>query len=449
MKPERFEALVGFTRNPAIRHLTPEIEWYRSKDETILGVINVDIFDRDFHVAVLGRDMDGRYRLIENDASIPNLPKARLRLDKIARGILATGKTVFPQDDEKGKRQDLFQTITGKSLHPHFSLLRDSRHHSSAKGLIAEIIHHFVDVDGNFIEQFQTDGFNSRMWELYLFAFLNEVGLYIERSGPAPDFIVNDGVHTAAIEAVTVNPTQNTDIENIDIEKLTPERIRELTKGYMPIKFGSPLFSKLKKRYWELANVKGLPLVFAIADFHEKQSMLWSSTALGNYLYGVHHDFYFDANGQMVVTAAKIDKHVYKGKEIPSGFFFQPDTEHVSAVLFSASGTISKFNRLGKIAGFGFEDVRMIRVGMKYRHDPNSALPDGFVLEVDEDYKESWGEGVSIFHNPNARIALPDELFPGVAHHWFENGQVTSRLPEFHTYASTTWLMTSSKHLKS
>src|SRR6202165_280711 len=116
---------------------------------------------------------------------------------------------------------------------------------------------------------------------------------------------------------------------------------------FMPIKFGSPLFSKLTKQYWKLPHAIGLPLVFAIADFHDKASMTWTSTALIRYLYGVHHEFSFDKDGQLVISPSKIEKHVYKGKEIPSGFFFLPDSEHVSAVLFSASGTISKFNRLG------------------------------------------------------------------------------------------------------
>ncbi|MFA4839875.1 MAG: glycosaminoglycan attachment protein, partial [Candidatus Neomarinimicrobiota bacterium] len=59
----------------------------------------------------------------------------------------------------------------------------------------------------------------------------------------------------------------------------------------MPIRFGSPLYSKLQKRYWDLPHVTGHPLVFAIADFHDDQSMLWSSTSLIDYLYGFRYDF--------------------------------------------------------------------------------------------------------------------------------------------------------------
>lgn len=48
----------------------------------------------------------------------------------------------------------------------------------------------YEDADGNFVEQFQTTGFDARVWELYLFATLSEVGYVIDRPHPAPDFTV-------------------------------------------------------------------------------------------------------------------------------------------------------------------------------------------------------------------------------------------------------------------
>ncbi|MCG8450861.1 MAG: hypothetical protein MI725_14945, partial [Pirellulales bacterium] len=114
---------------------------------------------------------------------------------------------------------------------------------------------------------------------------------------------------------------------------------------------GSALFSKLQKQYWNLPHVTGKPLVFAIADFHDDQSMLWTATALHEYLYGVRHESHHGESGELVVDPIQILTHKVGEKEVPSGFFFQPDTENVSAVLFSASGTISKFNRLGRQAG--------------------------------------------------------------------------------------------------
>ena len=37
---------------------------------------------------------------------------------------------------------------------------------------------------------------------------------------------------------------------------------------------------------------------------------------------------------------------------MPSGFFDEPGAANVSAVIFSNAGTLSKFDRMGIIAGF-------------------------------------------------------------------------------------------------
>src|SRR3990172_2500022 len=106
--------------------------------------------------------------------------------------------------------------------------------------------------------------------------------------------------------------------------------------------------------------------------------MLWTSTSLINYLYGVRHEFSYDDSGKMIISPKKIDSHKVGDKEIPSGFFFQPLAENVSAVLFSASGTISKFNRIGRQAGFKAPNVTMIRKGTFHDHNPNAVIPKEF-----------------------------------------------------------------------
>jgi hypothetical protein len=168
------------------------------------------------------------------------------------------------------------------------------------------------------------------------------------------------------------------------------------------------------------------------------QDQLWSSTALENYLYGVRHEHHYE-DGNLVIDPITIEKHIKPdGTKIPSGYFFQPDAEHISAVLFSASGTISKFNRLGRQAGFGSPNVRMFRMGTCYDNDPNASMPKIFKYEVTEDSQETWGEGVSMFHNPNAVHPVPEELFPSIAHHRFENELIVSKIPDFHPFASQT-----------
>lgn len=447
---ERFEALVAYTRSPAAAYVSRELEWFSDNDERVLGVLLLDTIDNDFAYVVLGRDEHRRFRAIEEGASLESIEIAREKLHREIEKQSATGNAIFPQGDGEKEPIDLFKpTRPTHELNPGFVKLLTSEGFSPARGIIDEIMPAFVDIDGNFVDQFQTVGFDSRIWELYLFAYIHEEQLFLDRGFHAPDFVVAKYGKTVCVEAVTVNPTagaqQEREVENVGSPQ-SPEEIRELLNGYMPIKWGSPLYSKLQKRYWALPHVTGKPLVLAIADFHDSMSMLWSSTALFEYLYGVRHDFHLDENGQLIISPLPIDVHSHGEKKIPSGFFLQPDANNISAVLFSSSATISKFNRMGKLAGFGSREVKMIRWGFCYKHDPNSALPGTFVVEVDpRNYHETWGEGLSMFHNPNALYPVPEELFSSIAHHKFKNGQIVSHIPEFHPFASVTLIGTEKK----
>jgi hypothetical protein len=265
----------------------------------------------------------------------------------------------------------------------------------------------------------------------------------VTRPKPAPDFHANWGNAEAFIEAVIVansGAMAGTEEAAIAESPKSPSDIHRLTRDYMPIRYGSPLFSKLQKRYWTQPHVAGKPLVFAVADFHAKQSMTWSSTALLRYLYGVSHKFHHDEHGKLIISPLRVETHNVGGKSVPSGYFFQENAEHVSAVAFSAIGTISKFNRMGYAAGFGAPNTYLLRFGTRHVHDDNVSLPAKFAYVVrDGEISEDWRQGLSIFHNPCAVNPLGADAFPGCAHHWFKsNGQIASVLPDFHPYQSTT-----------
>lgn len=443
MDLKRFSALIGQSRSPGAAFFTREIGWFANQDETVLGVVLIDIYDKDFTAILLGRDAIGRYRWIDQKVSmeIPQTAHAWL-IDKITT-VTLSGKKVFEQGDEEREAMDIFTPIKAEEkLQPYFQILSKEQSHMAARGIIREMMPHYVDIDGNFIEQFQTTGFDARMWELYLYAYLVEEGLLFDRTHYAPDFIVQKYGHTVAIEATIVGRRGGlTEPDLKRFPEITQEQILEKTRNEMPIKFGSPLFSKLQKKYWELEHVAEKPLVIAIADFHDNQSMLWTSTALTNYLYGVHHDHHYDESGKLVITTQKINKHIVGNKEIPSGFFFQPSAENISAIMFSASGTISKFNRMGKQAGFGDSNIKLFRTGTMHDHDPNASLPKFFTYEVDENCEEVWAEGMNMFHNPNALHPVPEELFPSIAHHYFEDDMIVSNLPEVHVYSSMTMIL--------
>jgi hypothetical protein len=300
---------------------------------------------------------------------------------------------------------------------------------------------YFVDIDGNFIEQFQTTGFDSRVWELYLFSYFIEDSFIMDRTHNRPDFILSKFGQKAAVEAVIVGRKGNNQAyihlkPDEYFKKLLSEK--EDMDG-MAIKFGSPLLTKLNKKYWELDYLRGIPFIIAIADFHEDYAMTWSFNSLITYLYGYEHDSYHDEKGNLVIKPQKIQTHIHGEKKIPSGYFEQPGTESISAVLFSSSGTISKFSRMGIQAGFAVKGIKTFRYGMSYKHDPNSSLPNMFSYEVTENSNETWAEGLDLFHNPHANLPINPDIFPTIAHHFLKSdGNIESLIPEFHPYAYIT-----------
>lgn len=441
---KRFNALAAHTRSPSAAYSSRELDWFANDTETLLATLLLDTTDHDYVGIILGRDEVGCFRCIDCEASIPTQEEAAAWIERAINWHGRDGQKTFSQGTKNQKRDPLdpFAPVAPPDkLHPSFVHLCRNKAFAPARRQIAEIMPHYQDVDGNFVEQFQTTGFDARLWELYLNSYLVEEQLFVDRQYQSPDFLVTKYGKSVAIEATIVGRRPDKPVLYLNAETSLPDDREELLRRHeheIPIRFGSPLFSKLQKRYWELDHVTGLPLIFAIADFHDDQSMLWTQTALLTYLYGVSHDFHHTEHGQLVITPLKIERHKVGNKEIPSGFFFQAEAEHVSAVLFSASGTISKFNRLGRQAGFKEPGVVMIRSGTHHNPDPNAHLPLMFQYVVDENSDETWAEGLSMFHNPKALQPVPEELFPTIAHHRFREGQIVSHLPDFHPYTSVT-----------
>lgn len=430
---ERFDALCR-VKLPSADLVVDEVEWFSDDDERVLGIVVLDNTDEDWSWMVLGRDEAGLFRAIDLGVSIATREEARKLLMAKLLEHSATGESLFPQGDVERDSMDLFKpAVSTASLHENFRILASGVHHSSAREMLRELARAFVDVDGNFLKDFQTTGFNARLWELYLHAFLYEQRFGITRDFDRPDFCTEKDGFPVGIEAATVNPTAGEKFPNPenDVE------LKVLRENFMPIKFGSALFSKLKKRYWDLQHMRNKPLVFAIHDFCGNDSMTWSAPAIEEYLFGLRATWHKDASGKLQITENAIAEHRWGDKVIPSGFFNQPDTEHVSAVLFSNSATLSKFNRMGKLAGFGSPDVKMIRIGVKHNFDPNATEPIHFTAEVEPGkYSERWTEGVRIFHNPRALLPIPPGVFTQCAHHFLEEGRRVAMLPDGFIHSS-------------
>lgn len=419
----RFEALC-FMRRPTIKFYAEEREWYSDQDENVLGIVLLDKIDHDWSYVVLGRDELARFSAIHQDVSYPTVDKAREALHTQMLEYGLAGETVFPQGLDH-KRQKIFQLFHPiqpiEKQHPDFVFLSKATGYSCAKGILAEIAYTFEDPDGNYIEQFQGNGFDARLWELYLYAALHENDFNINRKFHAPDYLCEkDGV-PLVIEATTVNPTQDGEVVKED-----PDGVE--ISNYMAIKFANALYTKLQKRYWELDHVKGMPLILAVADFRKPEGIYYSAKVLQEYLYGQRQS----REGDTYVYTP-IQEHVYRERRKPSGFFALPDSENISAVLFSDGGTISKFHRMGKLAGFGDQEVKMLRVGHRYETSMSPGATEFRVMVDPPGYTETWSEGIYVFHNPRAKYPLAPELFPDAGHVFSTNGQyaitVSDRFP--------------------
>lgn len=254
----RFEAL-SYARVPYVKMISDEIEWYSNENNAVLGTILADNIDNDYVAMVMGRDEAGVFRFIDMCHSIESIEEARSTLIEKMELHSKDGAEEFPQGVITRKKHLIFKPIVKeKVMLEDFKQLTQNELFSPAKELISEIAYSFEDPDGNYIEQFQSTDFNSRMWELYLYALFHELNFTINRDFNAPDYVIEKGTSRVCVEAVTVNPSQHKDNEP---EPTTNEEIAALLKDYMPIKYGSPLFSKLKKKYWEKDHVKGNPLL--------------------------------------------------------------------------------------------------------------------------------------------------------------------------------------------
>ena len=429
-----------YARAPFIRYGWEEIYYYESFNRKLLSSVVLNLTDMDFGFVILGRDKRKMFRAIEvSQEFYKSRQVAASELEKAIIKYEYDGLLIYEQGDEQKPTYEILSPKAAvEKLHVYFKALISEERFEAARNLINEIVHTYVDLDGNYIKSFQTTGFDARLWELYLYVFLHSSGFKIDTKYQAPDYCVSYFDMELTIEAVTVNSNPEFD------EKKGPESLKEtheLSLDYMPIKFGSSLYSKLKKKYWEQDHVKNRPFIIAIHDYHLPAaggipgSMTWSRSALIDYLYGYRMKVTVTEDGKLTQhvidtgtgikpVLEKIDTHIWKGKTIPSGFFSLPDSENVSAVLFSNNATITTFNRMGKLAGLGSANYKMMRTAQMYDPNPYSGTPIIKLLDVDDPgYEEGWADGLTMYHNPDAKHPVDPNSFPDISHMFFDKGK--------------------------
>lgn len=408
--------------------------WFATPSERVLGLLTWDRQDYDFGWVALARDARGRFRAMDMNASRPSAEAAQAELTAAMIRLEREPDEAFHQGDEETPAIDFFEPRAPRDRwHPSFRLLVEDARYSPARELIAAMMRYHEDVDGNFVQQFQTVAFDARIWELYLFALFTELGFARDTEAQVPDFVLDS--LSGGLASRRPRPTRPRTSQSRPRGRPRGPRA---TLNYTPIKLSRALRAKLRRRppYWEAPGMADRPFLLAIQDFHSPGFMRTIIPAATELTFGVRHSL---VDGRRVI--ARIGEHRYGDAVQPSALFFQTGVENLSAVLVNPQGTLVKFNRLGFIAGFGDHRVRMRRTGLR-RYDDNLAdpRPRPFTDEVHAPgYAETWVEGAVVLHNPNALRPLDPELLVGATHEFLQpDGTIMSLLPNNPPYASQT-----------
>jgi hypothetical protein len=326
------------------------------------------------------------------------------------------------QYPENSMSQKLFEArVPEAQQNLAYRSMRERAVDTPARDELENVYAGFIDVDGDFVLKFQTDAFEARLFELFLFALFRDWGFHRDGTHSRPDLVLaREGVELS-VEAVTANPSQGApaavqpprigeDFEALvsHILRSAAEKQRSITAGELRNRLSRPLRAKLSKAYWKLPHVQGRPLILAAQDFHAEGSLLLLTQPFAEFLYG--------------------------------DFFHEPDADHVSAVLVANTAASSKFGRMRLQRDPAvYPRIVMVRVGWHYQsQQPGTPLSVFNYTVGDSAWAETWAQGVTVFHNPAASQPADPSLFPGAKQYTWPQGVLEVLSPSFHPEASTT-----------
>lgn len=396
---------------------------YKAEGGIAAGAILIDALSWNLSTITLRRRVDHIW--VKTDERIgfetPDSAMAYLRSSLRADDL--------PEPLPPGERRRLPLLELGSAgASAEFELIASTINHLPALMAIGECYLAMPNPDANFVSDFQTSNFASRLFELYLVACFREQGISVRQAYPSPDFEIERGNEKCWIEAVTAN-SPGPRSGGIAPWVHAPENLEDRLTGATAERFAKTLRSKLQREYERLPHVSGQPFAIAIADFHESGSMVWSREALPTYLYGIKA--FVKGKGTERRAAGRAISHLTGTHGIPAGLFRDPANAHLSGILFSNAGTLAKFNRMGFLAGWQPAGLEMIRQGVLFDRAPNAVDAIPFSMSIlSSEYEALWPQGeawcqeLEFFHNPLAANPVPFDLIPG-ATHWFErNGEI-------------------------
>lgn len=195
-----------YARQPLIRVISDELKWYEAGNRKILATLILDRTDQDYSFVILVRDARRLFRAWNVSCSHSTIEDAENKLAREIDILVHDGNDVYEQGDETTPPHDILSsTVPLDKQHEYFKILVNEKRMEAARNLIIEAVFSYVDVDGNYIKEFQTHGFDARLWELFLYIFLYDAGFEFNQGYNAPDYLVSYFGQEFCIEAVTVN----------------------------------------------------------------------------------------------------------------------------------------------------------------------------------------------------------------------------------------------------
>lgn len=301
---------------------------------------------------------------------------------------------------------DLFTPIASEEkLHPIFKMML-RKQYEPERNVVNSWAQGFEDRDGKFVHEFQTT-FESSMWELYLNAFLNELGATTDFSKYAPDF-VTELDRPIILEATIAAPPLGGEAPAGHSQRFAPTDFATFNQQ-SAIRISNSLSSKIAKyrsSYSKLDHVKDKPYVIGLASFDRPFSHYSVNRAIVAVLYGL----YVDEETTIATGAKELIKYpvdaVIKNQNttIPLGLFNTNEFKDVSAVIYSSLATWGKIRALA--------DNPSAHTVYHTCHLPigNSIYPE-IRNSMKSDYVESLADGLHILHNPFADYPLDASTF--------------------------------------
>lgn len=310
---------------------------------------------------------------------------------------------------------DLFKDIAPEDKqHPIYRLMKSDAY-APERDVLLNWSKGFQDRDGKFCHEFQTS-FEPCLWELYLHAYLKEIGAKIDFSYDAPDFVVS-GKEQLSIEATIAAPPKGGCPPFGNGKSEIPKDLNQFNHD-STLRISNSFVSKVKKyreRYSLLPQSADKPFVIAIASFDRPHSQLAAMRPVVSALYGLYHDEEATLSTESdQIISYNVDGVVKNEKtNIELAYFCSDDYSDISSVIYSSLAT------WGKIRALADSDAHSYYTTL--HPNPDSLYP--IVKRTPKsEYKEHLVDGLYVFHNPFAERPLNietlghDRLAQGFVH---------------------------------